>query len=260
MAHGIGRRSRPLRATDGVADAGTRHRVRALLLAPIILDLSPGVETSIFALDWFIWAAFALEYGIRFFLAPRKWDFARSNLIDLLVVVLPFLRPLRLARTARLLRLVGLVRTGVMLARGGKALRVVLTKHRLNYALLIGGVSLVVGSLLVWELERGSPDANIATVPDALWWGITTITTVGYGDRFPTTASGRAVGAILMILGIAFFGLVAASLSSFMVGRDRATETDPQLTEIAERLSRIEEALGLGALEEVHDSRGTSEG
>jgi voltage-gated potassium channel len=139
-----------------------------LLLAPVILDLSSEVETTIFALDAFIWAAFAVEYGIRLFLAPRKWTFVRTNLIDLAVVALPLLRPLRLARTARMLRMAGLVRAGVMAARAGDALRAVLTKHRLNYAALVAGISLVSGSLLVWELERGAPDANITSLPDAL--------------------------------------------------------------------------------------------
>jgi voltage-gated potassium channel len=216
-----------------------------LVLVPILSDPSPAMESLLVSVGWFIWAAFALEYGIRLYLAPDKWTFVKGNLVDLAVVLLPFLRPLRLSRSARLLRLAGLVRAGVLVARAGDAVRVVLTRHRLNYTLLVAALSLVVGSLLVWEFERTAPAANISTIPDALWWGLTTITTVGYGDRFPTTPGGRAIGAILMVLGIAFFGLLAASLSSFLVQRDTNRDIDPRLDEIVDRLQRIEAALGI---------------
>jgi voltage-gated potassium channel len=216
-----------------------------LVLIPILSDPSAAVESVLVSVGWFIWAAFALEYGIRLYLAPKKWGFIKGNLIDLAVVLLPFLRPLRLSRSARLLRLAGFVRAGVMFARAGDAMRAVLTKHRLNYTLLVAGAALVVSSLLVWELERTAPDSNISTISDALWWGLTTITTVGYGDRFPTTSGGRAIGAILMVLGIAFFGLLAATLSSFLLERDAAEGIDPRLDEISRRLERIERALDI---------------
>ena len=95
----------------------------------------------------------------------------------------------------------------------------------------------------VSELERGNPDINILDLPDALWWAITTVTTVGYGDRFPTTAGGRAFGAILMVLGIALFGVLAATVSAFFVKRDVTADVDPQLAAIEERLDRIERLL-----------------
>jgi voltage-gated potassium channel len=102
----------------------------------------------------------------------------------------------------------------------------------------------VVGSgLLVATLEDSDPGRNIRTIPDGLWWATTTITTVGSGDRFPVTAAGRAIGAGVMVLGIALFGLLAASLASFFVERDLGKEIDPQMAAIEERLARIESLL-----------------
>src|SRR5262249_54651349 len=98
-------------------------------------------------------------------------------------------------------------------------------------------------ALMVLELERGTEGANILTLPDALWWGITTVTTVGYGDHFPTTSGGRAIGAVLMVLGIGLFGFIAASVSAMFVRKDVSNEVDPQLDEIGARLDRIEQAL-----------------
>jgi len=119
----------------------------------------------------------------------------------------------------------------------------VLTTHKLGYTLLIA-VGVVVGSgLLVATLEESDPERNIQSIPDGLWWGVTTITTVGYGDRFPVTPIGRAIGAGVMILGIGLFGLLAASLASLLVEKDLERELDPQIAQLDSRLARIEALL-----------------
>jgi voltage-gated potassium channel len=113
----------------------------------------------------------------------------------------------------------------------------------LGYTLLIAAVVLVGSGLLVATIEDSDPARNIRSIPDGLWWAVTTITTVGYGDRFPVTAVGRAIGAGVMILGISLFGLLAASLASFLIERDMEKELDPQMAQLDERLARIEALL-----------------
>lgn len=205
-----------------------------LLIAPLAMDLSEATRSLIATVEWFIWAAFAAEYLIRLYLAPEKWQFVRRNKIDLLVVIVPLLRPLRVLRA---------VRAAVFLARAVDAIKDVLTRHKLHYALAVTAVVVVGSGLLVHSLERNTTDANIKTVPDGLWWAITTVTTVGYGDRYPTTPAGRGIGVFLMIVGIALFGFVAGSLASFLVEQDEESHVDPQLREINERLQRIEAEL-----------------
>jgi voltage-gated potassium channel len=217
-----------------------------LLVIPLVADLSPGTERVFFALDWFLWAAFALEYGIRLYLAPDKSRFVRSNVIDLVVVVVPFLRPLRVMRSARMLRLLRAVRVGAFLFRGLDALKDVLTRHKLHYTLLVATVVTIGAGMIVAELERNAPEGNIDSVPDGLWWAISTVTTVGYGDAFPTTAVGRAFAVVLMLVGVGLFGLLAASLASFLIERDiqeEEPEEHRQFREILERLDRIERRL-----------------
>jgi len=217
-----------------------------LLIIPLVADLSPTAATTVFAIDWIIWAAFALEYGIRLYLAPAKGEFARHNIIDLVVVVVPFLRPLRVVRSARALRLLRAARGGVFLLRGIDAVRDVLRRHKLHYTLLIALVVVVSSALLVEEFERSVPDSNIKSLPDALWWAVTTITTVGYGDRYPVSAAGRGIAVVLMLIGVGIFGLLAASLASFFIERDltqveqQGGETGAQLVDITARLERIE--------------------
>jgi voltage-gated potassium channel len=157
-------------------------------------------------------------------------------------VVLPFLRPLRIARSARMLRVLRLARAAVFAGRAGKAAENLVSRHRVNFTLLLAIIATVGAAVIVLELERGSGD-YIATLPDAIWWAITTVTTVGYGDEYPTTAGGRAVGAVLMVLGIGLFGVLAATISAFFVRRDVTSEVDPQLVAIEERLERIERLL-----------------
>jgi len=82
------------------------------------------------------------------------------------------------------------------------------------------------GALAVLDAERASPEANIVTCGDAMWWAVTTMTTVGYGDRYPTTGVGRIAAAGLMIAGMALLGIVTASIASWLIEHVTATEED----------------------------------
>ena len=207
-----------------------------LLAAPMFLDLTASQEAALHALDWFIWSLFVVEYVVRLVLAPERWKFIRTHPIDLLLVLVPVFRPLRALRVFRALRIV------VVLLRVLGAVRDVLTRHKLHYALAIGLVAVFGGAGMVFEAERGAEDASILSFPDALWWAATTVTTVGYGDMTPTTPIGRGVAVVLMLLGIGLFGLLAGALASYFVSRD---ETEAQPRSIDERLARIERALGI---------------
>jgi voltage-gated potassium channel len=214
-----------------------------LLVVPLVVELTLGWESTLGALEWFIWAAFAVEYVIRLYLAPQKVRFIASNKVDLLIIVLPFLRPLRVLRSARAMRVLRAAKGAAFLLRGFDATRAVLVRHKLNYALLLTLIAVVGGAVLILSFERGVEGANIGSLPDAIWWALTTVTTVGYGDRFPVTAGGRAVAVVLMVLGIALFGLLAGSLASYFVAQDEEQTIDAKLDEISRRLERMERSL-----------------
>lgn len=90
-----------------------------------------------------------------------------------------------------------------------------------------GAAALAVGlgALAVLDAEREAPSANITTFGDALWWASTTVTTVGYGDRFPVTGEGRLVAVALMVLGIGLVGAVTAAVASWILGRASVEES-----------------------------------
>jgi voltage-gated potassium channel len=188
-----------------------------MILPAAYPDLPHGARTALTAIDMGIWAAFLAEYLARLFVAPDRLRFIIRNPFDLLLVVIPVLRPLRLLRSITLIRAARLTRIGAGAGRAVRESRV----HLASRAALLaaGSAAILILSTAVMELdfERTAAKANITTFNDALWWAVSTITTVGYGDRYPVTAAGRAIAAVLMIAGVAIFGVVAASAAAWFI-------------------------------------------
>ncbi|SNT10354.1 potassium channel family protein [Rhodococcoides kyotonense] len=184
-----------------------------------------------------IWTLFAIDYVARLTLAQQRTRWFLFHLHELAIVALPVLRPLRLLR---LLTLVSLLQRSV-----GGALR----GRVVTYA-VIGTLFLVfVAALAMLDAERHAPGANIQTFPDALWWAVATVTTVGYGDYTPTTATGRFIAVALMVAGIALLGVVTATLASWLVHKvaeqDDANQavTQRQVAELTEQISALRAEL-----------------
>lgn len=177
-----------------------------------VLDprLDPSTRNVLDALSWAVWGAFALDLGIRLFLADNRRAYALNHWYDVALVALPLLRPLRL------LRLLAFVRILDRSAAHNLAGRV------LVYVAGAASVAVGLGALAVLDAERSAEAGNITTFGDALWWACTTVTTVGYGDRYPVTAEGRVVGVVLMVVGIGVVGAVIASVTSWILGRVEA--------------------------------------
>jgi voltage-gated potassium channel len=217
-----------------------------LIVVPLIVDLSPGLDRALVAIDYLVWAAFAVEYVIKLCLAPDRWRFVKANIPDLVIVVVPMLRPLRVLRGARLLRLLRLARLVAFAIEGLSEARDVLRRRGLSWVLLIALALNLIAAALVLSFERDIPNSNIHSYPDALWWAVTTITTVGYGDRFPISPAGRGVAVVLMVSGIALFGVITASIAAYFVEQKTEHEKDDlasRMDLILERLDAIEAGL-----------------
>ncbi len=94
-------------------------------------------------------------------------------------------------------------------------------------------------ALAVLDAERSHPDANMTTFGDAAWWAATTMTTVGYGDRYPVTATGRLAAVALMVAGIAVLGVVTATFASWLVEQVAASEAE-QTEELRARIAELQ--------------------
>jgi voltage-gated potassium channel len=185
-----------------------------------ILDtrLDTGVVEALSAASIVIWVVFGVDYGIRVSLAPRRGEYVRRHWIDLGLLLLPVLRPLRALRAVLALGKIG--GQASMSFRGRAVL----------YVACAVPLVVFVAALALLNAERSDPEANITSFEDALWWGCTTVTTVGYGDRFPVTREGRLVGVGLMVAGIALLGVITAALASWFVERIEAVEEAEEQT------------------------------
>ena len=157
------------------------------------------------------WLIFLVNYLVSLALATSRGAWFRGHILELLVVVLPVLRPLRLLRYVKLR----------MLQRTtGDAIRYRVAVY------LVGTILLLVymAALSVVDQERSVPGANITSVGDGLWWAFVTVTSVGYGDLYPVTVPGRAVAVGLMFCGIALIGVVTATLASWISERIQKAE------------------------------------
>lgn len=192
---------------------------------------------------WVTWLIFVADYVTRLVLAEDRRSYAIRHWLDLLVIALPILRPLRLLRLVTLLTLVNRRASSTLRGKVG---------------IYVGGGALLlalVGALAVLDAERGVDGASIHTIWDALWWAIATMTTVGYGDLYPVTAVGRGVAVGLMVCGIAILGTVTATLASWIVERVAETRDDSQqileeLGHLRAEVSRLAEATRRAADDE----------
>ncbi|WP_030931843.1 potassium channel family protein [Streptomyces sp. NRRL S-646] len=206
----------------------------AVAYAVPIVDHSAGHSLTevCTAVEWVVWGAFATDYVVRLGLARRRKEFVRTHWLDLCAVVLPILQPLRLLRMVSTLILVG--------RRARMASQIQLTTY------VVGSVVglLMFGSLAVLSVERESPDGNIRTLGDALWWSFTTMTTVGYGDHAPTTGLGRMIAVGLMLSGIALLGVVTANIATWFIARFEKDDVEERRqTEAIEALTEEVRAL-----------------
>jgi|tagenome__1003787_1003787.scaffolds.fasta_scaffold20735043_1 voltage-gated potassium channel len=180
-------------------------------------DLPESVRETLSWFAWATWLVFILDYLVRLRLSVDRGRFVRSSVFDLLIIALPILRPLRMLRLVTLL--------SVLNRRVASSLRGRVAVYVVGSTILV----LFCAALAVLDAERSDPKANITGFGDALWWASTTVTTVGYGDRFPVTNEGRLVAVLLMIGGIALLGVVTASLASWLLDRVREVEQESQL-------------------------------
>ena len=213
-------------------------------------DLPSPLRLFLATVNVLVWGLFLIDYLLRLWFADRRGHFIRVNLIDLLVLAVPFLRPLRVVRA------IGLF--GAISRRaGGKS-----QGRTTSEVFLAVGALVVLAGGLVLDAERGHQHANIRTPSDALWWAMSTVTTVGYGDRYPTTGLGRIVGVLLMLVGIALLGVVSGGIATSFIKHFTVLQgLDETVEELDDALEVVsgQEDFTLRALAEINERMGRLE-
>ncbi|MCU1513592.1 MAG: ion transporter, partial [Microbacteriaceae bacterium] len=187
------------------------------------------------------WGVFVIDYIVNLVLAKPRWRWFYRHLLDLAIVALPLLRPLRLLRLVTLLRALQQI--------AGSALRGRVVVYVAGAASLL----IFVAALAELDQERHAPGASITTFASGLWWAVVTITTVGYGDLYPVTDVGRLIAVAVMLGGIALIGVVTATLASWIVERvamkdeSEQAATRRQVAELADEVRALRFSLNSGA-------------
>ncbi|MEQ1852148.1 MAG: ion transporter [Chthoniobacteraceae bacterium] len=218
--------------------------VLGALVAQTVFHVPPNVSLLLDQIDTFVCVFFLADFGVRFRRAPSKLAFMKWGWIDLIASI-PAYDFLRWGRILRLVRLVRILRA----FRSDRHLLTFLYRNRaeglIGTAVLAVIVLLIFSCIAVLVLED-STDSNIKTPFDAVWWAVSTITTVGYGDKFPVTIEGKIVAIILMVTGVGFFGVLTGLFARLFVESEFQKEDSDirQLTTeirlLRERIDRME--------------------
>ena len=168
-------------------------------------NLSASNQRIIDIVQWICWITFSIDLIYGIWKAPNKKTYLKRHPLEIASVLLPFLRPLRLMR---------------VISFGGLALQKVAVGRQFAITVKVALSAAFIAYIAAIQItisEKAVDGSNIKNFGDGLWWAITTVTTVGYGDRYPTTAEGRILAVILMITGISLVGVITASVAAWFV-------------------------------------------
>jgi voltage-gated potassium channel len=223
----------------------------------------PAARHRIVLLDWLFCALFAADFAWDLGRAPDRKAFLRRNWwapLGMVPLAISDLSAFRLLRLFRVLRALRAFRS--MAEFFGSVQRVFRNGQVLRLGIISGSIMLV-GSILVWLVERGT-NPGLAHYGDALWWAVVTVTTVGYGDVTPRTTIGRLLASGLMITGIGTIGLLAGQVGASLIGKGGTEPGEEGATlpvragSVAEQLAKLSDLHRDGRLDDDEFARAKS--
>jgi len=218
-----------------------------LVVAVIIVttDLNGSSSTFLVGSLFALWVVLLVEYLVRLVVTPNRGSYLKRRWIEPATVVVPPLQGWHV---------VGIEKMCLLVQEATLQVEAILKHHSLFRVLIAAAGTLFLGAWLVLLFEKNVKNTNIHNYPDALWWAIVTVTTVGYGDRFPVSGGGRTVAVILMLLGIGLIGVLTATVASLFVKQHTDANKEEikkghanlgqQLAVIGDRLADVERRLG----------------
>jgi voltage-gated potassium channel len=198
-----------------------------VLAGLVIFSLIVEIEQQE-ALDWFIWVLFVIDYTIRFWRSEEKWNFVKSNPLDLIAII-----PLdQFFKAARLIRVIRLI---VLLKRRKPLMDDFFKNYNIDKLFVF-----VIAIMFLAAVPMKWLETSFETYGDAFWWVIVTTTTVGYGDLYPETTVGRIIAAFLMIVGVGIIGVITGTVASFLTNRKNIPLEEPdEITYIKNKINKF---------------------
>lgn len=214
------------------------------LTVELLLPVDPEVRSLLESIDDFVCVIFLVDFGVHLVLAPSQKAFWRLGWIDLLSSI-PQISWLRWGRVFRVFRILRALRSFQAVYSHFAAER---AKGTFVMVGLMSLTAVLLATIAVLEIEQNAPGSNIHTAGEALWWSFATITTIGYGDHYPVTATGRTVAVVLVVFGLSFFGTFTAYVSSFFLERAQLKEESDihrlitEVRHLREKIEKLEAA------------------
>jgi voltage-gated potassium channel len=218
-----------------------------LVVAIIVVttDVSSTASTVLVGILFTLWVILLVEYVVRLVITPDRRGYLKRRWAEPVTVVAPPLQGWRF---------VGIEKMCLLIHEGALRVEAILKHHSLFRVLIAAAATLMLGAWLVLLFEENAKGSNIHNYPQALWWAVVTVTTVGYGDRFPMTEGGRIVAAVIMLVGIGLIGVLTATVASLFI-KEHTDENKKvyqrghadlgeRLSVISDRLADIERRLG----------------
>lgn len=171
-----------------------------------------------------IWIFFIAQFGLGILVSPHRWRYVRRHWITAASLLLPFLRAFVVLRAARALRALSGVRALTAFNRAARSLADLVAWSRAGYPLALAGVAAVLGSATLVLFESADPESRLRTYGEAVWWTLTTLTTVG-AQAEPQTIGGRIVGLLIMMSGLVMLGYVAGVVGALLFERRPVSRT-----------------------------------
>ena len=218
-----------------------------LVIAIVVLsdEVNGSASTLLVGSLFALWVIMLVEYLVRLVVTPDPRGYLKRRWVEPATVVVPPLQGWHV---------VGIEKVTLLVREGELRVEAILKHHSLFRVLIAVAGTLIIGSWLVLLFEENAKGSNIHNYPDALWWAIVTVTTVGYGDRFPVTEGGRTVAVVLMLVGIGLIGVLTATVASVFIKEHTDANKEEfkkghadlgqQLSVISDRLADVERRLG----------------
>jgi voltage-gated potassium channel len=237
-----------------------------LAIAVLTADVNGSASKDLVGGLFGLWVVMLVEYVVRLVVTPNTPGYIKRRWVEPATVLVPPFQGWHV---------VGIEKMTLLVREGELRVEAILKHHSLFRVLIAVAGTLFIGAWLVLLFEEKAKGSNIHDYPDALWWAIVTVTTVGYGDRFPVTEGGRIVAVILMLVGIGLIGVLTATVASVFIKEHTDANKEEfkkghadlgqQLSVISDRLADVERRLGatpgeVAAVDAAADAEAAADG
>ena len=192
------------------------------------VKLKPELSHLLHIIDYAICAFFFWEFWVRLFTAKNKWEYLKWGWLDLLSAI-PMIDSFRTLRLIKIFKIIRFVRA----ARFLKYIIGITHGHKVVHiktSLFLLFISLILfSSVAILQIEGTVENSNIKTAEDAIWWSVVTVSSVGYGDKYPVTTEGRLVGSLVIILGVGLFSTFSGYIASTFIKKNNKTKASTEL-------------------------------